>query len=677
MAIVPITAGIDMRTVLVDTTGTPQGTAGNPLMTSSSAASPSVVRIEDGTSTNLLTVAALHNTDNQSPGSFGFAALTGGVAQLKNAIGNLDRQTETGIDTIPALGVATSAQQFAMGFSTTDSTDNFAAGTRTFTPAAMSGSIMGVSWSIQVGSVLSLDSGGNQENVVVTAVTGTTFTCVTTKTHNGTVTAFPITGFVYNQERDVSGELDTKGAGAAVAVEYEYNSGAPGNINYDRGRNLNAKGLTTGTISSGGGVGSTSITFNSAPTGLQPGAPLLLTGGTSEVVYTTASYAAGTNPVAIQSAIVNASHTGASWETYAATGPGLNGFLPFGLAIEEEALYDPVSGNFFLERSATQDAVSGQNVVMECAALWNGATFDRMRSANSDAQAATGIEAANDMLYNGATFDRARSATADALATTGIAAESAVLWNGASFDREIEAPSASTAIARTGIGFDGIALWTGSNSYLPWQGSANGGFVQGPVAAGTALAGNPLRLGGSDGTNIRDLSVSATGVVNVNSVQQPGATSVADATANPNTTQIQDFPLLYNGTTWDRWRNNSDVIMQVSGATGVGTVNYDITNYNGRFLIVHANVTNYNGGSLLLKVQMKDANAVFVDLPNATTGAVTTGADMLLIVGPSSWPANASPTFYANQLLPRTIRIVQTVATATVTFSAAYSLLTA
>lgn len=600
--------GLDWSVTLVDSSG-------NSIITGGAT----TVRLEDGAGTNLATVSTFHASDNTSTGS-GFALLTGGSTQLTNVAGNLDRQRETGTDGAAALGIASGAAQFAMAFATTDSADNFAAGTRTFTPAAMSGTIMGVAWSIQVGSVLTLDSGANAETVVVTAVTATTFTCVTSKAHNGTVTAFPIAGFVYNQERDVSGELDTKGAGAAVAVEYEYNSGAPGNINYDRGRNLNAKGLTTGTISSGGGVGSTSITFNSAPTGLQPGAPLLLTGGTSEVVYTTASYAAGTNPVAIQSAIVNASHTGASWESYAATGPGLNGFLPFGLAIEEEALYDPVSGNFFLERAATQDGVSGQNVVMENAALWNGATMDR----------------------------------------------------------ELEAPSASTATARTGIGYDAIALWTGSNSYLPWQGSANGGFVQGPVAAGNAIAGNPLRLGGSDGANIRDLSVSATGVMNVNSVQQPGATAAADGMANPNTTQIQDFLLLFNGTAWDRWRNNSDVIMQASASTAVGTVNYDFTNYNGKLLVIHANVTSYGAaGTLLLKVQMKDANGLFVDLPNASTGAVSTGADILLIVGPNSWPANASPTFYGNIALPRTLRIVQTVGANNVTFAAAYSLVMA
>lgn len=76
----------------------------------------------------------------------------------------------------------------------TTSADNFTAGTRTFTPLAMSGAIAGVPWSIQVGQVLSLDTGGSQENVTVTAITSTAFTCVTTNAHDGSMTPFAISG---------------------------------------------------------------------------------------------------------------------------------------------------------------------------------------------------------------------------------------------------------------------------------------------------------------------------------------------------------------------------------------------------------------------------------------------------------------------------------------------------
>lgn len=67
---------------------------------------------------------------------------------------------------------------------TTDSVDNFTAGTRTFTPVSIT--------NIVAGESVAIDSNTNREVVVVLSTTASTFTCTTTKTHNGTVTPFPI-----------------------------------------------------------------------------------------------------------------------------------------------------------------------------------------------------------------------------------------------------------------------------------------------------------------------------------------------------------------------------------------------------------------------------------------------------------------------------------------------------
>jgi hypothetical protein len=354
----------------------------------SSAASPGVMRLEDGTTANLATIAQFHNADNQSPGGTAYGLLTGGVAQLLNTAGNLDRQRETGIDGISAVGVSTGSAQFAMAFLTTDATDNFAAGTRTFTPAAMSGTVSGVPWAITAGAVLTLDSGANAETVVVTATTATTFTCITTKAHNGTGTPFPVAGFVYNQERDACGELDgATGSGTAVAAEYEYNGGAVGNSNYDRARNLQGKGISAAIAWSGTLTAPvTSFTATSTPTGLGPGQPIFFyntsTGVVTEVAYTALNYAAGTTAIVLKTATVS-NHNSASeafrYDVYAAAGPGLNGMLPTGIGAEEELLWDPVSQLYYIERSATQDACPPQNVVVENPGLYNGATIDRQR----------------------------------------------------------------------------------------------------------------------------------------------------------------------------------------------------------------------------------------------------------------------------------------------------------
>ena len=367
-------------------------------------AAPVAVVIRDGLLNLAATVAQFHNSDNQALAATAYGLLAGGVAQLLNILGNLDRQRETGFDGAPAQGIATGAAQFAQYFQTTSATAIAqGAAAATITPAAMTG--------IQVGAGLLIDSGANQEQARVTALpTGTTATIVPVNgspaspafknAHSGT---YQVAGFLYNQERDAAGELDgASGLGTAVAAEYEYNSGGAGGANFDRARNLQGKGLGTGTISSGGGVGSTAITFAANPAGLQPGAPLLLTGGTAEVVYVAASYTAGTNPVPLQTAIANASHTGGSWDVYAPQGPGLSGLLAHGEGAEAMIVYDAASGNYFLVRSASADALVTANIPAEAAMLFNGATFDRARTiAVGDGAASTGIEAAGMMGQTG------------------------------------------------------------------------------------------------------------------------------------------------------------------------------------------------------------------------------------------------------------------------------------
>lgn len=68
-------------------------------------------------------------------------------------------------------------------------------------------------------------------------------------------------------------------------------------------------------ITAGASVGSLSVTLASAPAGLQPRAPLLLSGASvSEIVLTAPSYVAGANPVALASpGIVNAGQSSAAF----------------------------------------------------------------------------------------------------------------------------------------------------------------------------------------------------------------------------------------------------------------------------------------------------------------------------------------------------------------------------
>lgn len=376
------------------------------------------------------TVAQFHNSDNQSPGSSAYGLLTGGVAQLVNVLGGLDRQRETGQNNISSLGIATGTQQLKSPIATTLN-GAASAGATSATLAATKFVNNGQPAWIQAGAILVFEFGtANQEAVFVTAVNYATNVvtivglgassgfkfghsngvAVNTGAYNEAVDATSAEGSsgagiglsatsLYNAslnggvggweyERSANGEIDgASGKGTNVAAEYEFNGGGPvlasglaSGFQFDRARNLQAKSLGSGTITATN-AGNTSIVFGSAAATnlIQPGQKIRLRGGSvKETVLATAAWVPGSSAtVPLQSPVVNANQTVAEWDIYGTSGPGLNGFLADGLGIEEEALYDPVSDYFYIERAATADGMAPQNIVAESPALWNGATMDR------------------------------------------------------------------------------------------------------------------------------------------------------------------------------------------------------------------------------------------------------------------------------------------------------------
>ncbi|GCF11210.1 hypothetical protein [Dictyobacter arantiisoli] len=167
------------------------------------------------------------------------------------------------------------------------------------------------------------------------------------------------------------------GAGLTPEVSYLFNSGAPGNNNFDRQRELQGKGIIFNNVTAGSTLGSTSLTFSSVA-GLLPGSPVLLVGGGYvEVVYVSNSYVVGSNPVSLQTGLTYASHTGAFWDTYAPQGPQLNGLLATGIEPVANVIIDPNAGNYYIGRAASQDGCSGSNIPLMNAALFNGTSLDR------------------------------------------------------------------------------------------------------------------------------------------------------------------------------------------------------------------------------------------------------------------------------------------------------------
>jgi hypothetical protein len=266
-----------MTLVVQDATGTKQN-----MSTTTDAAGNLVgsTCLTDPISGAKQTVSQLHSMDQQSVPGTAYSGFSTGVAQLQDGVSGLvNRQREVGQDNVAPLGVSAGAANFAMQFKTTCS-QNLSSNSSTMTLAAVSGTIGGVPWKIQQGSKLVIDTGAAQETLTVASINTSTkvvtFAGATVNAHNGSSTPFQVVGMTFNQERDASGENDgATGSGTAVAAEYEFNGGDPSGGNFDRARSINAKGLTTQTISAGGGQGSTSLTVGAA-TGLQPGMKVML-----------------------------------------------------------------------------------------------------------------------------------------------------------------------------------------------------------------------------------------------------------------------------------------------------------------------------------------------------------------------------------------------------------------
>jgi hypothetical protein len=110
---------------------------------------------------------------------------------------------------------------------------------------------------------------------------------------------------------------------------------------------------------------------------------------------------------------------------------------------------------------------------------------------------------------------------------------------------------------------------------------------------------------------------------------------------------------LFNGTTWDRARNNNDLTLLASAARTATLQSSDQTNYNGRGLHVVLDVTSAGTGSITLTIQAKDvlSGKYYTLLAGA---AVTTNSTNVYKVYPG-FPATANVS--ANDLLTRTWRI--------------------
>lgn len=342
-------------------------------------AAPGYTRFEDGQSTLLCNVVAYHSGDNQNVGGSGGSLLTAGVAQLLNALGNADRQRNISTDQQPSLGISAGAASFAQYFATTSTAGSITGGasSATITPANMFG--------IVIGNALTISGAGLSETVYVTSLpSGTTATVVpangapTNPTFKNSYSgSYTISGFLYNIERDASGENSgASGRGTAVAAEYEYTSGGPvlasgipSLLSYDR----EVAALGKGAVNSGAGYAITSTTAGATsltPTtpanfsSVTPGSWVRLSGsGTNEYVRVADSYVIAASPstIPLTNPVINAGQTTATWDAFSANGPGQNPVLWTGEGFEGVILNDrtqPGFGRAFQGNSAGEASMT-------------------------------------------------------------------------------------------------------------------------------------------------------------------------------------------------------------------------------------------------------------------------------------------------------------------------------
>ena len=247
----------------------------------------------------------------------------------------------------------------------------------------------------------------------------------------------------------------------------------------------------------------------------------------------------------------------------------------------------------------------------------------------------------------------------------------------------------STGFPTDANGVLGGALYDGANLYLPREASADGAAVTGVQAAGNmgfngttwdrlrtydALVGSTTTAG-ARATHI--VGLDASGFQRAVFV----AHGVADGVAGLSNLAVSGYG--FNGTTWDRWRNNTEGTLLASAARTASTASADQTNYNARGALIHINVTANPGGGETLNwtLDVKDPiSGTYFSLWNsadATAGYTAANGFKAFLIYPGAAETQDRSQLWATGLaLPRAWRInMAHSAAGSWTYSVGYSLI--
>lgn len=164
----------------------------------------------------------------------------------------------------------------------------------------------------------------------------------------------------------------------------------------------------------------------------------------------------------------------------------------------------------------------------------------------------------------------------------------------------------------------------------------------------------------TDTTGTNKLAVDSAGNALIKLSQMTGAAALADAVANPTVGMLANNSMLFNGSTWDRQRNNFNQVVDTSAARTTTVAGAMVTNYNGKALLIHFKVSAITGTTPTItpKLQWSSDGITWLDVPGAAFAPLNAVGDYVMQVGPEVIAAaNAAVNFP----LPRNLRMYYTI----------------
>jgi hypothetical protein len=182
---------------------------------------------------------------------------------------------------------------------------------------------------------------------------------------------------------------------------------------------------------------------------------------------------------------------------------------------------------------------------------------------------------------------------------------------------------------------------------------------------------------GTANVKIRSIAVASPNIVTLGATASvtadteiTAAAASADSLANPTVGQVGAINSVFNGSSWDRQRGNSNVTVDSSSARTASGNGANGTNHNGRGMQFFLNVTAVSGTTPTMTVRLQysfdGTTYMDADTTNLQTASIsTTGLYRLMVYPGVTTVANLSK----NDCLPRNWRAAWTIAGTTPSFT--------